>query len=69
MVARFFRDITQNRIRRGAFHSVRELVAAIDSYVSEHNREPKAVHLDGKGCGHLEKVTRARRSVDKVRSE
>jgi hypothetical protein len=31
MVERFLRDATQNRIRRGVFHGVPELVAAIDA--------------------------------------
>ena len=31
MVERFFRDISENRLRRGVFTSVPELVMAIDS--------------------------------------
>jgi hypothetical protein len=34
MVERFFRDITTERLRRGAFTSVPELVAAIDHYIT-----------------------------------
>jgi hypothetical protein len=30
MVERFFRDITERRLRRGVFKSVDDLVAAID---------------------------------------
>ncbi len=41
MVERFFRDITHNRIRRGAFHSVTQLIAAINDYIAQHNRAPK----------------------------
>ncbi len=41
MVERFFRDITTERLRRGVFTSVRELVTAIDKYVAHHNKEPK----------------------------
>jgi transposase len=41
MVERFFRDITVNRLRRGVFTSVPELVAAIDEYVAHHNTNPK----------------------------
>jgi hypothetical protein len=33
LVERFFRDITVNRLRRGVFTSVPELVAAIDEYI------------------------------------
>ncbi len=41
MVERFFRDITTERLRRGVFTSVPELVAAIDEYVAHHNANPK----------------------------
>jgi hypothetical protein len=41
MVERFFRDITTERLRRGVFTSVPELVTAIDEYVAHHNKEPK----------------------------
>jgi transposase len=41
MVERYFRDITTERLRRGVFPSVSELVKAIDEYVAHHNKEPK----------------------------
>jgi transposase len=41
MVERFFRDITDKRIRRDSFTSVPELELAIDLYVAEHNIDPK----------------------------
>lgn len=41
LVERWFRDITQKRIRRGAFRSVDALVAAIMDYVEVHNAAPK----------------------------
>ena len=34
MVERFFRDTSENRLRRGVFTSVPELVTAIDEYLS-----------------------------------
>lgn len=40
-VERWFAKITQERIRRGVFKSVDELIAAIDAYIAEHNRDPK----------------------------
>jgi len=39
-VERFFRDICENRLRRGVFTSVPELVAAIDEYIAHHNPKP-----------------------------
>jgi len=41
LVERWFRDITQKRIRRGSFASVKELLAAIQEYLDEYNRAPK----------------------------
>jgi transposase len=41
MVERFFRDITENRLRRGVFTSVAELTRAIDGYIAQHNTQPK----------------------------
>lgn len=41
LVERFFRDITEDRIRRGVFRSVKELEAAIGEYVAHRNTKPK----------------------------
>jgi transposase len=41
MVERFFAEITEKRIRRGAFRSVRALEQAILAYLECHNQAPK----------------------------
>jgi transposase len=41
MVERFFAEITEKRIRRGAFRSVRALEQAILDYLEGHNQAPK----------------------------
>jgi transposase len=41
LVERWFREITQQRIRRGTFTSVQELITAIEEYLAEYNRAPK----------------------------
>src|SRR5581483_324132 len=41
LVERFFAEITQKRIRRGAFRSVAELKDAICGYLDHHNADPK----------------------------
>lgn len=41
MVERWFREITDKRIRRGIFRSVPELIAAIEKYLKNHNQNPK----------------------------
>jgi transposase len=40
LVERFFGRITEDRIRRGTFESIRQLEAAIREYLDEHNRNP-----------------------------
>jgi transposase len=40
-VERWFAEITRKRIRRGTFHSVRDLVEAIQEYVCENNKNPR----------------------------
>jgi transposase len=40
-VERFFAEITEKRIRRGSFHSVKALEKAITEYLENHNKEPK----------------------------
>ena len=68
MVERFFRDITTQRIRRGVFHSVDELIAAIDQYIEVHNREPKPFIWTASASDILEKVKRGRKTLLKVQS-
>ena len=59
MVERFFRDITQNRIRRGVFQDLEQLITAIGEYIDGHNQNPKPFIWTAK-ADILEKVTRAR---------
>ena len=39
-VESFFSTLTRQRIRRGVFHSIADLQAAINRYLKEHNDEP-----------------------------
>lgn len=63
MVERFFRDLTVNRLRRGVFHSVPELVSALEQYIAQHNQEPKPFIWTAKATDILAKVARARKKV------
>jgi transposase len=63
MVERFFRDLTENRLRRGVFRSVEELITAIDEYIDRHNETPKPFIWTAKAADILEKVKRARRTL------
>jgi transposase len=69
MVERFFRDLTQNRLRRGVFRDVEELITAIGNYIDHHNQNPKPFIWTARAADILEKVKRARRALHKRQSE
>jgi transposase len=66
VIERWFRDITDQRIRRGAFRSVAELEAAIQDYINHHNAAPKSFVWTAKAEEILEKVRRARAALNKI---
>jgi transposase len=68
MVERFFRDLTQNRLRRGVFRDLEELFLAIGSYIDRHNENPKPFIWTARASDILEKVKRARRALHKRHS-
>ena len=63
MIERFFRDLSENRLRRGVFTSVPELVAAIDAYIAHHNSNPKPFIWTKSARDILQKVIRANRRL------
>src|SRR5580700_8891788 len=68
MVERFFRDLTVNRLRRGVFRDVMELVNAIYGYIDHHNDNPKPFIWTASAKDILEKVKRARKTLVNVQS-
>jgi len=69
LIERWFRDLTEKRIRRGTFRSVDELVAAINDYIDEHNSNPKTFKWSAKAEDILAKVQRARDVLNKLATE
>ena len=63
MVERFFRDLTQNSLRRGIFRNLDELIATISDYIDLHNDKPKPFVWTAKASDILGKVTRARKAL------
>src|SRR3954471_2669891 len=59
MVERFFRDLTQRRLRRGVFHDVETLIMAIGAYIDQHNEQPKRFIWTATAADILAKVARA----------
>jgi transposase len=68
MVERFFRDLTHNRLRRGVFQDLEQLIMAIGEYIDGHNKNPKPFIWTAKATDILEKVTRAQTALNKRRS-
>jgi hypothetical protein len=60
MVERSFRDLTGNRIRRGIFQDLEQLIVAIGDHIGGHNERHIPFTWPAKGNDILEKVTCAR---------
>jgi len=63
MIERFFRDLTQNQLRRGVFTSVEQLQKTIFDYIEQHNSKPKPFIWTAKATDILEKVKRGRTAL------
>lgn len=64
VIERFFRDLSEKRLRRGVFRSVPELIEAIQGYVAGHNDDPKPFVWRKTVEEILAKVGRARVALD-----
>ena len=69
MVERFFRDLSANRLKRGVFGSVPELIAAIEHHVATHNENPKPFVWTAKARDILQKVIRANARLSSKQNE
>jgi transposase len=63
MVERWFRDITDNRIRRGSFRNVPELIAAINEYLDNHNQNPRIFTWTASVARILAKVAKCKEAL------
>ena len=66
LVERWFRELTQKRLRRGTFKSVRQLQTAIFEFVDHHNDTAKGSRWKALPDEILAKVRRARAVLDKT---
>ncbi len=67
LVERWFRELTDKALRRGAFHSVPDLITAIEDYLAAHNDEPKPLVWTATAESILEKVARGRVALQAVK--
>jgi transposase len=68
LVERWFRELTDKRLRRGVFKSVPSLVEAIMDYIAGRNENPKPLVWTARVQHILAKVRRARAALNKVAS-
>ena len=68
LIERWFREITQKRLRRGVFKNVPQLVKAIEDYIAQHNALSGPFAWTAQADAILAKVERARAALEKTRS-
>jgi transposase len=68
LVERWFRDLTEKRLRRGVFRSVSDLTRAIDDYIERHNDRTTGFNWTAQAEAILAKIRRARAVLDKTPS-
>ena len=68
LVERLFAEITRQKIRRGVFKSVDDLIAAIEAWIEHRNAKPKPFKWTAKAETILEKNARARKNLEHVKA-
>jgi transposase len=68
MVEIFFGQLTDKAIRRGIFHSVPDLIDAIETHLATHNQNPEPSTWTATTDQILEKVRRGRVTLDAIAS-
>jgi len=60
LVERWFRELTEKRVRRGSFGSVLELIHAIEEYLTTSNANPKPLVWKASAKAILDKLARCK---------
>ena len=64
MVERWFREITDKRIRRGSFKNVRHLIMAIKQYIHTHNQNPRVFIWSASAEKIMAKISKCKEALD-----
>lgn len=64
LVERWFRDLTEQRLRRGSFDSSPELIAAIEEYLTLNNHQPKPFVWHASAQAILDKLSKCKAIYD-----
>jgi len=68
LVERWFKELTDKRLRRGTFSSVPALIEAIETWVTHRNADPKPLVWHAAADDILERVRRGRKTLAQVES-
>jgi len=63
LVERWFREITDKRIRRGSFHSVPHLIATIEDYLKCHNQNPRVFVWKASADSIMTKIAKCKEAL------
>jgi len=69
LVERWFKELTDRRLRRGTFTSVPDLIDAIGTWTSHRNQDPKPFVWHAAADEILNKVRRGRNTLAQVKSQ
>jgi transposase len=64
LVERWFRDLTTEQLRRGSFGSVADLIAAIETYLRNHNQNPQVFVWSAPVERILAKIAKCKEALD-----
>ncbi|TXI41320.1 MAG: IS630 family transposase [Mycobacterium sp.] len=69
LVERWFKELTDKRLRRGVFTSVAELAEAIATWAEHWNRDPKPFVWKATADDIIAKVRRGRETLNQIKSQ
>ena len=64
LVERWFRDLTDQRIRRGSFEQVPQLIAVIDDYIAQSNQNPHIFVWTASAASVLAKIAKCKEALE-----
>ncbi|MBN2267225.1 MAG: IS630 family transposase [Candidatus Babeliaceae bacterium] len=64
LIERWFRELTDKRIRRGTFNNVRSLIKAIKQFIDNHNQDPVPFVWKAPAERILKKITKCHKALE-----
>jgi transposase len=64
MVERWFREITDKRIRRGSFKNIPDLIATIKNYIESHNQNPRVFIWSASVDTIMNKISKCKEALE-----